>query len=49
MKAESLHGRSVLFFKVRIDKEYYILNLSSVYSKFRVEVEVKGARSRYFR
>ena len=43
MKAESLHGRSVLFFKVRICKEYYIIYISAVFSKStaRVQVETK--------
>ena len=39
MKAGSLHGRSVLFFKVRVDKEYSLF--SALYSKSEVRAQVK--------
>ena len=41
VKAGSLHGRSVLFFKVRVDKEYSLFSALYSKSKVRVQVETK--------
>ena len=44
MKAGSQHGRSVLFFKVRIGEEYDIFYISAVYSKSQARVQIETKR-----